>query len=171
VQERSSGTLQRLRVSGVSLFEVLAGKGLACFITALSMVGVLAILGRVVFHLTPNNGALLLMGAVCLAASFVGVMLFASTLGNTERAVAGAGWAMFLLMGMFGGSMVPLVMMPPWMQTLSHISPVRWGILAIEGAYWRKFSFEDMLLPCGLLIGFGLLFLGAAFVVSRRRPN
>ena len=171
VQERSRGTLHRLRVSGVSEIEVLAGKGIACFLTAMLMVTTLAILGRLVFGLIPSSVPLLALGAGCLAASFVGVMLFASTLGDTERAVAGAGWALFLVMGMFGGSMVPLVMMPSWMQAVSHASPVKWGILALEGAYWRKFSLSDMLVPCAMLMCFGVLFLVAAVIVNRRKSN
>ena len=47
--------------------------------------------------------------------------------------------------------------MPSWMQALSHVSPVKWAILAMEGAVWRGFSFNEMLLPCGILVGVGLL--------------
>lgn len=54
--------------------------------------------------------------------------------------------------------MVPLFVMPAWMRTLSDISPVKWSILALEGAIWRGFSLSEMLLPCGVLLAFGACF-------------
>jgi ABC-2 type transport system permease protein len=47
--------------------------------------------------------------------------------------------------------------MPPWMLTLSHVSPVKWAIVALEGAIWRGFGAQEMLLPCGLLLGLALV--------------
>ena len=44
------------------------------------------------------------------------------------------------------------------MRTLSSLSPVKWSILALEGAIWRDFSFREMLLPCAVLLGFAALF-------------
>ena len=62
-----------------------------------------------------------------------------------------------LIMAMVGGGMVPLIAMPSWMQTFSNISFVKWTILAVEGAVWRGFSLQEMCLPCGILLGIGLL--------------
>jgi ABC-2 type transport system permease protein len=45
--------------------------------------------------------------------------------------------------------------MPDWMQTASNLSPIKWGILALEGAIWRGFSWTEMLLPCGILLAVG----------------
>ena len=58
---------------------------------------------------------------------------------------------------MIGGGMIPLAFMPAWMQTVSNISPVKWGILALEGAVWRDFTLIEMFLPCGILLGIGAM--------------
>ncbi len=56
------------------------------------------------------------------------------------------------------------------MQTISHFSPVKWGILALEGAIWRGFSPADMLLPCGVLLALGAVtFVAGAAILSRER--
>ncbi|HRP62893.1 MAG TPA: ABC transporter permease, partial [Phycisphaerales bacterium] len=78
-----------------------------------------------------------------------------SVLGKTEAAAGGIGWAVLLVMAMLGGGMVPLFLMPGWMQSISHISPVKWAVLALEGAIWRGFSPAEMLLPCAVLLGVG----------------
>jgi ABC-2 type transport system permease protein len=69
---------------------------------------------------------------------------------------------------MFGGGMVPLLFMPPFMRTLSNASPVKWSILALEGAIWRGFSFSEMLLPCGILLTIGAFGLAIGTMMLSR---
>jgi len=42
---------------------------------------------------------------------------------------------------MIGGVMIPLIAMPPWLLSLSNISPMKWAILSYEGAIWRGLGF------------------------------
>jgi ABC-2 type transport system permease protein len=58
---------------------------------------------------------------------------------------------------MFGGGMIPLIAMPGWMQSAGSISPVKWAVLSLEGAIWRGFTLNEMLLPCSILLGVGAL--------------
>ena len=62
---------------------------------------------------------------------------------------------------LFGGAMLPLSMMPGWMQTASHLSPIKWSVLALEGAIWRGFALTEMLLPCAVLVLTGAVTFGA----------
>ncbi len=84
------------------------------------------------------------------------MMLF-SVLGKTEQSAGAIGWIALMLMAMLGGGMLPLFMMPSWLLKVSHISPVKWSILAMEGAIWRNFSPGEMVLPCLILLTFGAL--------------
>ena len=76
-------------------------------------------------------------------------------LSRTEQAASGAGWALLMPMTRFGGGMMPQFVMPAWMQTAGSLSPVKWAILGIEGALWRNFTVNEMLLPCAILLAFG----------------
>jgi ABC-2 type transport system permease protein len=58
--------------------------------------------------------------------------------------------------------------MPTWMQRISHFSPVKWGIFAMEGAIWRNFSVGEMLVPCGILLALGAAFFGLGVLMLRR---
>jgi len=71
-------------------------------------------------------------------------------------------------MAMFGGGMVPLMMMPGWMQRISHLSPVKWGILALEGAIWRGFTLGEMIIPCAILLSVGVICFGAGVTILSR---
>ena len=157
VTERVRGTFVRLQMAPLTRAQVLGGKALACFISiSILQISIFA-LGAIVFGVRPSSLPLLVLACVAASVGFVGFMMMVSSLGKTEQAVAGAGWAMLMPMAMLGGAMVPQFVMPPWMLTLSNVSPIKWAILGIEGAVWRGFSASEMLLPVAVLLGFGAL--------------
>ena len=160
-KERSQGTLTRLQAAPVSSFEILAGKAMACFIVVIGVIAFMTVLG-VMLGMKPGSYPMLVLASLSISACFVGVMMVMSNLGKTEQAVSGSGWAINMIMAMFGGAMMPVMFMPGFMQTVSNFSPIKWGILAVEGAIWRGFSFAEMMLPCGILltVGAGGLVIG-----------
>ena len=115
----------------------------------------LLVIGVVGFNIRPSSYPLLALACVSASLGFVGFMMMVAGLGRTEQAASGAGWAMLMPMALFGGGMMPQFIMPAWMQTVGNLSPVKWTILAIEGAVWRGFTLNEMLLPCAILLGFG----------------
>ncbi|MFQ5500456.1 MAG: ABC transporter permease [Candidatus Zixiibacteriota bacterium] len=157
VVERTRGTFLRLRIAPLSRMHILAGKGLACFIACILVMTLLLVFGVIVFGIHISSVGLLLAAMFCSAVCFVGIMMMMSVLGKTEESVGGAGWAILLVFSMTGGGMVPLMVMPSFMLTLSHISPVKWAILAIEGAIWRNFTPAEMALPLGILLSIGII--------------
>ena len=171
VTERIRGTLQRLRVAPLARGQIIAGKGLACFLAGLATGGFLILIGALFFGVHIQNPIGLLLALGCTAFSFTGLMMVFSVMGKTESAVAGAGWAVLLIAAMLGGGMIPLLFMPRWMHSVSNVSPVKWGIYALEGATWRAFSFEEMLLPCGILAGVGVIGFAVGTTILSRQQN
>jgi ABC-2 type transport system permease protein len=167
VVERTAGTMLRLRLAPISRAQILAGKGLACFIFCVSVCTILLMIGKFVFDVRTPQPLFLVEAVVAAGICFVGLMMLISVLGKTEQAVGGAGWAILLVMSMTGGGMVPLMFMPEWMVTLSHLSPVKWGILALEGAIWRGFTQTEMLLPLGVLTGIGVVAFATGVTVLK----
>jgi ABC-2 type transport system permease protein len=165
VAERNAGTLVRLLAAPLTPRQVLLGKALACWLAILGVEGMLLAVGILAFGVRPSSFTLLVAAGLAVAFAFVGLMMLISTLGQTERSTSGAGWAILLVMSMLGGGMVPLFVMPTWMATASDLSPVKWAVLALEGALWRGFTSREMALPCAILLGVGAL----AFAVGARR--
>lgn len=155
VQERVNGTFLRLRIAPLSRAQVLAGKALACFVTCIGVTLGVLMFGMVCCGVRLLNPLGLTLALPSVAFCFVGLMMTVSVLGKTEASVNGAGWGMFTILSMLGGGMVPLFFMPDWMQTVSHVSPVKWAILALEGAIWRGFGVAEMAVPCAMLLLFG----------------
>ena len=157
VVERTHGTLVRLQTAPISRTQILAGKALACFATTTVISVALFSLARVVFGLRPGSVPLLALAIVSASVAFVGIMMLLSVIGKTEQSAGGIGWGILLVMSMIGGGMIPLFILPSWMRTVSHFSPVKWAILSFEGAVWRQFTFGEMMLPCGILWAVGIV--------------
>jgi ABC-2 type transport system permease protein len=168
VQERSRGTYGRLRMAPNPAWSILAGKAIACA-TACFGSSLLLVLFGMIFGVRVGSWPALAAILVSLSLGFTGFMMLISTLGRTEQAVSGAGWAAMMPLAMIGGSMVPQMVMPAWLLEISDWSPIKWLILGVEGALWRGFSAAEMLVPCAVLLGVGAVgFVVGAVVISRR---
>ena len=171
VKERTNGTFDRLRIGPIGRAHILGGKGLACFITCISIMCIQCVGAKVIFRMPMGNWLLFVPAVLCSVLCFVGLMMFVCTLGRTEQSVGAAGWAMFMIMAMLGGAMVPLVFMPSWLRPLSHFSPVKWSIFALEGAIWRNFRFTEMISPCLVLLAIGISAFSLGVVMLRRQDS
>lgn len=168
-RERTQGTLVRLLASPLQRYEVVVGKALACFLTAMAVMASLAALGTFL-GMRPESWSRLAVAATAVAFCFTGIMMAYSALGRTEQSVSGIGLAANMVMAMIGGAMIPVMFMPGFLQSLSVISPVRWSILAVEGAIWRGFSWMEMAGPLAVLVAVGSvgLAVGAAIQTLQR---
>lgn len=168
VTERARGTLVRLRVAPVARASLLGGKALACFTASVIDALVLLVVFRLALGVSVDSWdkTLVAMGATALC--FVGLTMALSVLGRSEQSVAGAGWATLIVLAMLGGAMVPLSIMPSWLRSLSDISPVKWGIVALEGAAWRGFSWQELVEPLSILVATGLACFALGLLLLRR---
>lgn len=155
VNERIEGTMLRLQTSPLAGWNILAGKATACFLACTGSLTLLMIVAALFFGVRVSNLPLFVVGVVCTALCFVGLMMLFCTIGQSPQAVSGIAWGVNSVMAMLGGGMVPLIAMPGWMQTMSSISPVKWAVISLEGAIWRDYSAGEMLLPCAILLAVG----------------
>jgi ABC-2 type transport system permease protein len=169
VKERRGGTHLRLLVSPLSRAHLLAGKGLACFFACLVVMTLLLLIGGIGFGVRLERPLFVAGALLATSVCFVGVMMLLATLGKTEEAVAGAGWATLMVMAMIGGAMLPRFLMPEWLQAVGNVSPIKWGIQAIEGAIWRGFSAAELAPVLGALVAIGTgCFMVGVLVLNRR---
>ncbi len=167
VSERVRGTLVRLQVSPATRTQVLAGKSLAAMLAIVIVQCMLLALGVVGFGVRPVSWVLLVPALVCTAAAFVGIILLLASMSRSEHGIGGMGPAVMMPLFMAGGAMVPLIFMPSWLASVGYLSPVRWAILALEGAIWRGFTARDMAGPCAILLAVAAV----TFVIGTRRQD
>jgi ABC-2 type transport system permease protein len=155
VEEHKRGTLLRLAIAPVSRLTILAGKAGACLVAIVITQIVLLLVAVLGFGVRPQSPALLALALAATAIGFVGVMTLLAVLGRRTQSAAGLSWAVLMLMAMLGGGMLPLFLMPSWLQSIAAASPVAWALTAIEGAVWRGFSLAELALPCAALLLLG----------------
>ena len=155
VDEHKRGTLLRLAIAPVSRLTILAGKAGACLVAIVIMQLVLLLVAVLAFGVRPQSFGLLTLALASTAIGFVGLMTLLAVLGRRTQSAAGLSWAVLMLMAMLGGGMLPLFLMPSWLQSLATASPVAWALTAIEGAVWRGFSLAELALPCAALVLLG----------------
>jgi ABC-type multidrug transport system permease subunit len=171
VAERRSGTHLRLRAAPIPARSLLLGKVLACLVACATDATLLLIVARLAFGVRVERHVGLPLAIASCAVCFAGITILLGTLGRTEQGVGGAGWATLLLLAMVGGAMVPLSAMPPWLRATSDASPVKWGIVALEGATFRGLTVRELLPACAILLGMGALSLASAAAMSRRMSS
>jgi ABC-2 type transport system permease protein len=169
VRERQAGTFLRLRAAPLNRAQILAGKALACWLACVAELLLLLALGVLFFGMRPANQGALALAFAAASVGFVGLMMLLSQCGRGEVAVASAGWAVMLVMAMFGGAMMPYFLMPEWMQQLGELSPVRWAIMVFEGALWRGLSWRELARPSLYLVGLGAASFAVGVLILRRR--
>lgn len=169
VSERTSGTLLRLYAAPVSRVGLIAGKALACALACATSIAVLSAVGVLGLSVPIEDVLKYVAAALAAIACFVGITQALSVLGQSEQAVAGAGWSTLIVLAMCGGAMVPEVLMPDWLVALSAWSPVRWAIVALEGAMWRGLSWAELTQPllALVLLGGACFALGAGVLHAR----
>jgi ABC-2 type transport system permease protein len=169
VSERVSGTLLRLYAAPIGRSVLIGGKALACALACLASVALLSAVG--VFGLAVPIGSMSKYAAAVLAsvACFVGITQALSVIGRSEQAVAGAGWSTLIVLAMCGGAMVPVSLMPAWLVTASALSPVRWAVVALEGALWRGLPWVELAPSLAALcaVGIATFAIGALLVRAR----
>jgi ABC-2 type transport system permease protein len=135
IAERQQGTLTRLRTMNISLFLFLMAKALPYLLinqlqlVIMLLLGVFLVplLGGDSLSLGSNIGALMLL-SLAVGISAIGYALLVAVIAKTTAQATSLGGVGNILLGAIGGIMVPKFFMPEYMQELTVISPMSWGL-------------------------------------------
>jgi ABC-2 type transport system permease protein len=144
-RERELGTFDQLMVSPLRTSEILVGKLVPPII--IGMVQATAfILVAALFFQVPLRGslALLYIGIFFFLTSAVGVGLFISSLAQTQQQ-AFLGTFLFASPAiLLSGFATPVENMPPWLQTVTLINPLRHVLVILRGVFLRGMPSADV---------------------------
>ena len=165
--ERAQGTLPRMMISPTQTFQVLGGKVLGIFFMGVAQVGILILASTLFFQVKWGDalGIFVLILAAVFGASGWGMLITA--FARTPAQVGSTGSAIMLIFGIMGGSFISLDQFPPFMQTISKITPNAWGLdgfttLALGG------TLKNLAEPITALLIMGTVLFGIAVVLFNR---
>ena len=176
IAERNYGTLLRLQSMNISTGLLLAGKLLPFFIVNLIQVVLMILVGVYVVPLLGGDqltmgdsfGGLLLITTAVSFCSISFALLVASVAKTTEHATT-IGGVFNIILGALGGIMIPKFVMPDFMQTLSVLSPMSWGLDGFLDIFLRNGNILDVMKESLLLFLIGLVMLSTTALIIKRK--
>lgn len=176
VKEKSQGTFVRLRTNPVSYATVLGGKTVlylaVCLIQFVLMllIGVyfLPVIGLPQLDIS-GKIPLLFVVAFFSGLAAIGLGLLLGTIAKSQEQSAPFGATFVVILAAIGGVWVPVFIMPKFMQVLSNVSPMNWGLNAFYDVFLRNGSFLDILPEISLLLLFFFLTIGIAIIYNEKK--
>jgi len=170
VNERRNGTLQRLLVSPASEGEIVVGYALAFAVIGICQSIVVLVAAILFFNITIVGDILLALIVILLLAfghQGLGILLSAGA-KNEMQAVQFIPLIIFpsiLLAGLFW----PIESIPSYLQPLSYVIPLRYGIDAERSIMLRGWGIGEIWVDILVLILFALFTLSASVLLLKRK--
>lgn len=176
VKEKSQGTFVRLRTNPVSYLTVLGGKTLVylsvCLIQFALMLGIgvyfFPILGLPSLDIS-NKIPLLFVVALFAGLAAIGLGLLLGTIARTQEQSAPFGATLVVILAAMGGVWVPVFIMPDFMQVLSNLSPMNWGLNAFYDVFLRHVGLVGILPEILLLFLFFIITTSISIIYNERK--
>lgn len=168
LEEKENGTLKRIFYTPLNPYHLLWAKMTTANLVAMAQLFVMFIYANILFGLEigTNIPALIIM-VFCTAFACSSFGVFLASVAKTRQQVQAYSTLIILSMSVLGGSMVPLFLMPGWIQNIAVVSVNYWSIQGFYDIFWRELPFDSytfLMKPFTLLlIGIIMLSVSAFF--------
>ena len=166
--ENRTGTLPRMMQTPTASAQILGGKLLGIFLTAIAQLAILIGSTTLLFRLDWGEplGVILLILAAAFAASGWGS--FIASFSKTPAQVANLGSVIMLFFGLLGGSFFDMSQLPEWVSTLGKITPNAWGLQGFTTLAGGG-TLASIREPLLALLIMGIILFALASIWMRRR--
>jgi ABC-2 type transport system permease protein len=144
-REKELGTLEQVAVTPIGRFAFLFGKVLPFVIFGLVDILAVLVLSMWLFDV-PIRGSLALyfFGTFLYLLNTVGLGLLISTVSKTQQQALLSGFLLLMPAMLLSGILTPIVSMPPWLQPLTRINPLRYFGEILRGVMLKGATLSDL---------------------------
>jgi drug efflux transport system permease protein len=171
VREKELGTLEQLNVTPLRRWELIVGKLLPYALVG--MVDVCLVLAVAVFWFeVPLRGSIVLLFALTAVylLSTLGLGLFVSTISSTQQQAMMTAMFFFLLpMVYLSGFIFPIENMPPAIQAVTYLLPLRYFLVILRSIFLKGVGLETLWPQAAALTTCGVVVLLLAIARSTKR--
>jgi ABC-2 type transport system permease protein len=171
VREKEFGTLEQLNVTPLRRWELIVGKLLPYGVIAL--VDVLLVTAVAVFWFeVPLRGSFTLLLAMSLlyVVCTLALGLFISTISDTQQQAMMTATFFFLTpMIYLSGFIFPIENMPPIIQYVTYLIPLRYFLVIVRGIFLKGIGLELLWPQAAAMAAWGAVVLSLAVMRSRKR--
>ncbi|WP_175439138.1 ABC transporter permease [Streptomyces vilmorinianum] len=169
VQNRKSGVYERALAAPVPARALVLGETGAYLVLALVQSALIVAIGALAFGVSWGDplAATLLVGMWALVGTGAGVL--AGAVFRTPEQANAIGPALGIGLGMLGGCMWPLAVVPAWLRTAGHAVPHAWAVDAWTELLSRDGGVADIAGRLGVLAAFAAALLTLASLALHHR--
>lgn len=176
IREREDGSLVRMKLIPGNYLSILSGKLLffvgICVVQFYLMIAIgiygMPLLDLPALQLGVNHWAGFITAvSIGITATAYGILV--GTLFKTPNQALNFGAISIVILSAIGGIWIPLEIMPENIQMIGRLSPLSWGLDAINDVYLRNGNVRFILPDITRLLACGLVMLGIAAWVEQRR--
>jgi ABC-2 type transport system permease protein len=170
VRERERGTIEQLIVTPIRPLELIIGKLLPYVLLSFLNTFEVIALGHWWFGV-PVRGNLVLIALLSglFLLSSLGIGILASTTANTQQEAMLTVWMTLLPSIFLSGFFFPLEAMPPVLQAISYLTPLRYYLVIIRSLLLKGVGMEALGPETFALAVFGVVIMGIAALRFRKR--
>ena len=162
--------MEQLIVTPIRSFELILGKAIPFIGLGYINVTVVLLAGTYWFGVHISGSVPLLYGLTGLfILTCLGMGLTASAISNTQQQASMAGQFIILPNMFFSGFMFPIASMPPLVQRLTYLIPLRYYIGIVRGIFLKGVGWEAVRGQATILLVYGLVILALASLTFRKQ--
>jgi ABC-2 type transport system permease protein len=170
VREREIGTLEQIMVTPIRPIEFILGKTLPFFIIGLLQVALIALIGTLWFEVPfRGNPFVMLLGTSLFLISTLAAGLLISTVCSTQQQAFASGFFYLTPAFTLSGFAFPITSMPPAMQWLTYLDPLRYYLVVLRGTFLKGTGIAILWPQMLAMTVLGIVML--AFSVARFRKS
>ncbi len=167
-REHGWGTWDRLRASPASSADIMVGKlGPVLLVSLLQLLSLFA-LGVILLGLeVSGSSAALVLVIVAFAVAMLGFGMLITALSRTSLQLNTFANLGAMVFAMLGGALVPITLLPDWVQTVARFTPTYWAMEGFLGVILEGDGLSDVIPEVAVLTVFVALFFGLAALKFR----
>ena len=170
VKEKERGTIEQILVSPITRLEFIIGKAVPFVGLGYLNVTIVILVGSYWFDVEIAGSIPLLIALTGLfILTCLGMGLVASAVSDTQQQASMTGQFIILPNMFFSGFMFPIASMPPLVQKLTYVIPLRYYITIVRGIFLKGVGWSELKDEAGILVVFGVVILGLATAVFRKQ--
>jgi ABC-2 type transport system permease protein len=170
VRERERGTIEQLIITPIRPWELIVGKLAPYALIAFFELLEILIIGSLWFKVPINGdlGLLLALSGLFLVTT-LGIGLFISTIARTQFEAMLSAMIIILPSIFLSGFFFPLAAMPPFLQAVSYLIPLRYFLIIVRAVVIKGVGLDAVLSEVIALAIFGVVVMGVASLRFRKR--
>ena len=160
VREREIGTLEQIMVTPIRRWEFILGKTIPFFLVGCFDAALIALVGTFWFGVPfRGNLGVLAAGLVTFILAGIGLGLFLSTVSANQQQAMIASFFFTMPMITLSGFGTPIASMPPLLQKISYVNPLRHVMVLLRSVYLKGSGFDVLWPEITTLAGIATLLL------------